>query len=88
MGRLEIFMDEAALVELAQRGGDADGEAHNVVHRHGRAEQPLERLTARILKHQQGCTAFARQLQRPHRPRAIEFVLQSEFVSEPIEARR
>ena len=81
-------MDEAALVKLAQCCGDADGEAHRTAHRHRRAEQPLERLTARILKHQQRPTAFAHQLQRPHRPRAIEFAFQFEFVSEPVEAGR
>ena len=34
-----------------------------------------------------GPTAFAHELQRPHRPRAIELVLQSVFVRETIEAR-
>ncbi|RQS57036.1 hypothetical protein DID96_36855 [Burkholderia sp. Bp8963] len=38
--------------------------------------------------YQQRSPAFAHQFQRPHRPRTIEFVLQFEFVSEPIDARR
>ena len=46
---------------FAQRGGDADGEAQEAPHLHGRAEQPVERLAARILEHQHGPAAFARQ---------------------------
>jgi hypothetical protein len=79
-------MNEATLVELAQRRGDADGKAQKNARLHGRAEQSRERLTARILEHQQSPAAFAHQRERSHRPRAIEFVLQSKFVSKAIEA--
>jgi hypothetical protein len=88
MRRFDILMDETALVGLAQGSDDADGELQEAFQLKGGAEQPLERLATRILKHQQRPTAFAHQLQRSHRPRSIEFVLQFEFVSEPIEAGR
>ncbi|MCY1378974.1 hypothetical protein D9M69_666530 [compost metagenome] len=51
MGGLEVLMDEATLMELAQRRRDADGEMQDPPHFHGRGEHPLERLTARILEH-------------------------------------
>ena len=86
IGRLDVLVDEAALVELAERRRDADGEAQEASHFHGRAEQPVERLAARILEHQHGPTAFAHELQRPHRPRPVELILQPVFVSEAIEA--
>ncbi len=53
---------------------------------HGCGKQPRERLAAGVHEHLQGPAAFAEQLQRPHRPRAIELVLQAELVSETIEA--
>ena len=38
------------------------------------------------LEHQHGPPALAHELQRPHRPRAVEVVLQSVFVCETVEA--
>ena len=54
---------------------------------HGYAEQHLERLAARIIEHQHGSIGFAHELQWPHCPRAIEFVVQLVFVCEAIEGR-
>jgi hypothetical protein len=85
MGGFEILMDEAALVKLAQRRGDADGEAQYLVNLQGRADQPRERLAARILEQEHGPTACAHELQRPHRPRQVQLVLQAIFVGEAIE---
>ncbi|MNP01982.1 hypothetical protein D3C76_938150 [compost metagenome] len=48
---LEVLMDEAALMELAQRRRDANCETQDPVHFHWRGEHQFERLTARILKH-------------------------------------
>src|SRR5208282_6386428 len=86
IGRFDVLVDEAALVDLAQSPGNADGEATKTPHLHGRAKQPLKRLAAEVLKHQHGATAFADELQRPCRPGSVEFVLQLIFVSEAIEA--
>ena len=85
IGRLDILVDEPRLMDLAQGDRDADGEAQEASHLHGRAEQPLERLAAGILEHQHGPAAFADELQRPHRPGPVQLVLQSVFVGEAIE---
>ena len=53
---------------------------------HRRADEPLERLAARILEQQRRPTAFAGKLQRPRRPCAVELVLQFIFVGEAFEA--
>ena len=60
-------------------------EAQEAPHLHRRAEQPVERLAARILEHQHGPTVFAHELQRPRRPCAVQLILQPIFVSEAIE---
>jgi hypothetical protein len=79
-------VNEAALVELAHSRGHTDGQAQEASHLHGRAEQPLERLAARILKHQNGPTTFAYEFQWSHRPRTVQLILQPEFAGEAIEA--
>ena len=75
-------MDKAAPVDLAQRGRDADCQAQEVSHFHGRAKKGLERLAARIFEHQHGPT----ELERPHRPSTVQLVLQSVFVGQTSEA--
>ena len=88
IGRLDVLVDEAALVKLAHSRGDSDCEAQEAPHVHGRAKQPVERVAVRILEHQHGPTALAHELQWSHRPRAVELVLQPIFVSEAIKAAR
>ena len=88
IGRLDVLVDEAALVRLAQRGGDADGEAQEASHLHRFADESLERLAARILEQQRCSTAFAGKRERPRRPCGVEFVPQFIFVSEAIERGR
>ena len=41
IGRLDVLVDEAALMDLAQRCSDLDGEAQEASHLHRRAEQPV-----------------------------------------------
>ena len=53
--------------------------------RHRLTEQSLQQLATRVLQHQHGPTASAHELQRPHRPRCVELILQSVFVSKAIE---
>ena len=86
IGRFDVLVDEAALVELAQSHGNTNSQAQETSYIHGRAKRPIKRLAARILEHQHGPTAFAHKLQRQQRPRSVEFVLQSVFVGEAIEA--
>ena len=59
IGRLDVLVDEAALVRLAERRGDADREAQEALRLHRFADEPLERLAARILEQQRRSTAFA-----------------------------
>ena len=88
IGRLDVLVDEAALVRLAQRGDDADGEAQEASRLHRRADQSLERFAARILEQQRRSTAFAAKRERPRRPRGVERVPQFIFVGKAIERSR
>jgi hypothetical protein len=64
IGRLDVLVDEAALVELAHRHSDADRKMQKASHVHRRGWPQVERLAAGILKHQCGPTAFADELER------------------------
>ena len=83
---LDVLVNEAALMELAQSHGNTNGQAQEASHLDGRAEQPVERLATRILEHQHRPTALAHEVQRPHGPRAIQLILQAVFVGQAIEA--
>ena len=88
IGRLDILVDEAALVHLADSCGHADGEAQETPNLHRHAEEPAEQLAAGILEHQNGPTAVSQKLQRPHGPRAVKLILQGVFVGKAIEGGR
>ena len=75
-------------MDLREGRGDRDGEAQKAPHLHGPPEQPVQRLAAGVLEHQHGPTAFADELERSHRPRPVQLVLQSVFVSKAIEGGR
>ena len=75
-------------MDLAQSGRDADGEVQKAPDLHRRAEQPIKRLAARILQHQHGSAALLVKGQRPHRPCAVQRVLQSIFMRQAIQGRR
>ena len=79
-------MDEAALVKLAQSRGNGDGEVKEASNLHRCAEQPVDRLTARILEHQHGSTGVTNELERTYCPRPVEFVLQLIFMCQAIVA--
>src|SRR4051794_29291431 len=52
----------------------------------GAAEMPVERLSARVLQNQHHRMAVGNELKRRNSPRAIQLVLQSEFVCEALDA--
>jgi hypothetical protein len=79
-------MNEAALMELAERRGNADGEPQKFAQLHRRAKQSREQLTAGVIKHQQWLAAFSHQFEWPHCPRAIELIFQVNLVGEAIKA--
>src|SRR6202048_3172202 len=85
IGRLQVLVDQTTLVEFVQSNADADGNVQEAADLHRRAEQPLERLAARILEHEYGPTAFALKLQRPHSPRTVKLVPQSVFLIKAID---
>src|SRR5262245_33624403 len=75
VGRLDVFMDEAAPVKLADSRGNSDGEAQEASDLHRHAEQPVNRLTALIFEHQYCLTGVAYEVQWAQRPRPVQFVL-------------
>jgi len=75
IGRLDVLMDEAAPMRLAESARNADGQAQEASRLQGYADQRAERLTVRILEHQHGPTAVAHELQRPHRPCPVQLIL-------------
>jgi hypothetical protein len=83
--RLDVLVDEPPLMQPGDRRDETEREVQERPHRHRLTEQPLQRLATRVLQHQHGPTALADELQRPHRPRAVEFILQSIFMSKAIE---
>jgi hypothetical protein len=85
-GAPNCMLSEHSLNTAAgNRRRNGDGEAQEASHLHGRAVLPVEGLAARILEHQRGPTDVAHELQRPHRPCAVELVPQFVFVGEAIE---
>ena len=83
---LDVFVDEPALMNLAQRRGDHDSQAQEASDLHGPTEQTIERLATQIIEHQHGPTGVAHEGQRPHRPCGVELIFQLVFVREAIES--
>ena len=54
----------------------------------GVAEEPVERLAAGILEHQNGLTAISLKFKRSHRPRAVQLILEGVFVGKAVEGGR
>jgi len=79
MRRLEVLVDEATLVRLAQGGGDAETEAQEASQLQGRAEQAVERLSAGILKHQRHTAVIVRKRYGSRRPVGVKFGLERIF---------
>src|SRR5258706_10253763 len=67
---------------------DIDCQAQEEIHLERHAEQSLERLAAGILEHQRGPAALTKQLEWTHRPRPVQLLLQSIFVSKTIQSGR
>jgi hypothetical protein len=72
MGRLEVLVEQAPPVELAQRGRQPDGEAQPLRQCQRAAQETRQRLAPRILQHQHGPPLVLRERQRPHGPGRIE----------------
>ena len=88
VGWLDILVDQAALMESAQRGCQSNGDAKEQPDRHWRTDQVIERLTTGSFDDQHGAAGLAHELQRPQRPRTVEVVPQLEFMHQAIDAAR
>ncbi|MGY3470975.1 hypothetical protein ACVW0I_007846 [Bradyrhizobium sp. LM6.11] len=51
ISRLNVFVDESALMKLAHSPGSSDSQAQEASYLHGPTEQTLERLAAQVIKH-------------------------------------
>ena len=77
-------VDAAGIVDRIVRNGTSRiwragrGESQVFSGLHGRADKAVERLAFRRFEHQDGPPALAREV--PHRPPAVELVLQPVFV--------
>ena len=74
--RLDVLMDEAALVNLGKRRGDADGEAQKRHNLQGLPEEPQQRLAAGVLDQERKPPLVRLQSQGPGGPGRIELLSQ------------
>src|SRR5882724_7890784 len=88
MAGLYILVQQASPMKLAESHSDVGRQSQEAARLQGRAKQPLERLAAGILEHQHGPAALTNQLEWTHRPRPVQLLLQSIFVSKTIEGGR
>jgi hypothetical protein len=86
MGGLEVLVDEATYMKLTERRGDADSQAQEVAHSHGRSKPLGEWLATGVVEQQDDLPPFPQQRQGPRRPGAVERVLKPIFVCETINA--
>src|SRR6266404_7040763 len=77
--RLDVLMDQASLMHLAERPRERDRDAQEMQYLQWPAKQPIERRTAGILKHQRHAVVVARQRDGPRRPVSAEFGFESMF---------
>ena len=73
------------LVDLSQGRGKADREPQEISDFHRPAEEPIEGLAAGILEHQKRLTALALEFNGAYRPRAVQLMLEGQFVGKAIE---
>ena len=88
VGRLDVFVDEAPLVEPAERGRQADGDAQERRDLPGLPQEPGQRLAAGVLEHERRPPAVTHQPQGPSRPGGVQLVPQRIGVLQPREAPR
>src|SRR5262249_36060413 len=85
VGWFEVLVDEAAPMQLRERGSDGNGEAQKATRLHGYAKQLFDRLASRILEHQDGTTVLPEQCERSDGPSLVAFTPERVFVIESIE---
>ena len=86
--RLDVLVNEAALVDLAERASQGNRGAQDRRQITGSTEHAIDRLAARILEHEHHALLVPDERQRPHRPCGIELGREGIFVLEAFEGRR
>src|SRR6266851_2861915 len=78
-------MDETALMHAGERTRKCDRDSQRFRYRKWSTEQSIERFAAGVLEHQRHSVVAPAQLNRPRRPRTIEFGLKRILMFEPLE---
>jgi hypothetical protein len=79
----EILVDDALAVEVGDRARHADGHLEEPSHRHGRPEEKVERLAAKVLEHQGRHALVGLERERPHDLGGLERAPELVLVPEP-----
>ena len=72
MGRLDVLVDQAPPVELAQRDREPDGDAQPLRYRQWATQEARERLAAGVGEHEHRPPLVLDERERPHGPGGIE----------------
>ncbi len=86
IGRLDVLVDKASLVHLAERPHERDRDAQELQELQRSAKQSIERRTAGILKHQRHAVVVVCQRDGSRRPVSVKFGFERIFVFEPLDA--
>src|SRR3954470_19431110 len=84
--RLDVLMDEATLMHMAERARQRDRDAQELLYLQWPAEKSIERHTAGILKHQRHTAVIVRKRDGSRRPVGVKFGLERIFVFKPLDA--
>ncbi len=84
--RLDVLVDKASLVQLAERSGERDSDAQEMRYFQGSAKQSIDRRTAGIRKHQRHAAVEVRQRDWSRRPVSVKFGLERILVFKPLDA--
>src|SRR5712672_3004284 len=84
--RLDVLMDEATLMHMAERARERDRDAQEMRYVQWPAKQSIERRTAGILKHQRHTAVIVRKRDGSRRPVGVKFGLEGVFVFKLLDA--
>jgi hypothetical protein len=86
--RLDVFVDQAFCVDVAECGRNLDGQVEKLRHLQWPAEKACQRLTAAIFEQEHGALIAAQKRKRPNCPRGIKLSPEGVFVLKSPERRR
>src|SRR6202040_4096724 len=88
VGRLDILVDDAALMQVTNRSRKADGQTQRKRYVHWLTEQLIERHTAWIRRNEYRTVPVASNCNRPGSPARIQLLSKRIFVLQPFQAFR